>query len=363
MAQATDVAMDTNTVDMPPVEVDCPDDLAIPGTDTDLGSLVHQETTIMASEKCGDAQDGNSTNQAKYPGAHCDPSSFLDKNDDKSRVDRYEGRESAATSTSPRTFPFMRLPVDLRLCIYDQLAVMPVYRSLPGAGAKLVYYTTPSVGILRVSTLIRQEAYSITECGHMQTCPSITFKLLNVTDEEWLHSIFRVCEMINGLNCYTECMGERYVARCGLPCLPRDLHPSILLEIRSELRCHFLDGWVGWYGTPRNLFNDKGSITEFLMRTSLALHRGSKLTIHLIMDDTCFREGHFDLREDYVFGDFVVLQLACPTGSSITLQLSVPGDRVAHTREMLGKPDDVGRYLPRGAWKVDVLEGDAVSLE
>lgn len=45
MAQTTDVAIDTNTVDMPPVEVGCPDDLASPGTDTDLGSLV-QETAI-----------------------------------------------------------------------------------------------------------------------------------------------------------------------------------------------------------------------------------------------------------------------------------------------------------------------------
>ncbi|KAB2109677.1 hypothetical protein AG0111_0g941 [Alternaria gaisen] len=297
----------------------------------------------MASEKCGDAQDGTSTNQARYPGAHYEPSPSLDKNDDKSRVDRYQDREPATTSTNHSTFPFMRLPVDLRLCIYDQLAAMPVYRSLPGAGAKLVYYTTPSVGILRVSTLIRQEAYSITECGHMQMCPSITFKLLDVTDEECLNSIFRVCEMIKGLKCYTECMGERYVARCGVPCLPRDLHPSILLEIRSELRCHFLDRWVGWYGTAMNSFNDKGSITEFLMRTSLALYRGSKLYIRLLMDDTCFREGHFDSREDYVFGDFVRLQITCPTGSSITLQLSVPGDRVTHTREMFGKPNEVGR--------------------
>ena len=47
MAQTTDVAIDTNAVDMPPVEVVCQDDLASPGTDTDPGSLVHQETTII----------------------------------------------------------------------------------------------------------------------------------------------------------------------------------------------------------------------------------------------------------------------------------------------------------------------------
>ncbi|CAN9246331.1 unnamed protein product [Alternaria alternata] len=157
----------------------------------------------MASEKCRDAQDGTSTNQAKYPGANCEPSPNLDKNDDKPRVKRCEYREPATTSTSCSTFPFMRLPVDLRLCIYDQLAAMPVYRSFSGPGAKWIYYNAPSVGILRVNKLIRQEAHSITERGHMQMCPSITFKLPDLTGE-WYNFMIRIHEMIKGLKCYTE---------------------------------------------------------------------------------------------------------------------------------------------------------------
>jgi hypothetical protein len=127
----------------------------------------------------------------------------IDKNDDKARVKRCEYREPATTSTSCSTFPFMRLPVDLRLCIYDQLAAMPVYRSFSGPGAKWIYYNAPSVGILRVNKLIRQEAHSITERGHMQMCPSITFKLPDLTGE-WYNFMIRIHEMIKGLKCYTE---------------------------------------------------------------------------------------------------------------------------------------------------------------
>ncbi|KAH8641499.1 hypothetical protein IG631_04440 [Alternaria alternata] len=260
----------------------------------------------------------------------------------------------------------MRLPVDLRLCIYDQLAAIPVYRSLPGAGAKWIYYTAPSVGILRVNRLILQEAYSITERSHMQMCPSITFNLLNFTEEESYKSalrIYEVIEMIEGLKCYTKCIGEQYVARCGLPRLPHDPHPSNLLQISSELRRHFLTGWHGFGRADPIWLHDEGSFTEFLMRTCLALHRGSTLAIRLVMDNTCFRGDYFILSGRYVVNNFIRLQLACPASSSITLQLSVPSDRVAHTREVFGKPDDAGRYLPHGTWKVDVLEGDAVSLQ
>jgi hypothetical protein len=123
---------------------------------------------------------------------------------------------------------------------------MPVYRSSSGADAKWIYYTAPSVGILRVNKLIRQEAYSITERGHMQMCPSITFKLLNFTDKERYNSASRIYEVIEGLKSYTEYIGEQYVARCGLPRLPHDLHPSTLLQMSSELRRHFLDDSHGF---------------------------------------------------------------------------------------------------------------------
>ncbi|RYN31189.1 hypothetical protein AA0119_g8896 [Alternaria tenuissima] len=277
----------------------------------------------------------------------------IDKNDDKARVKRCEYREPATTSTSCSTFPFMRLPVDLRLCIYDQLAAMPVYRSFSGPGAKWIYYNAPSVGILRVNKLIRQEAHSITERGHMQMCPSITFKLPDLTGE-WYNFMIRIHEMIKGLKCYTEYIGEQYVARCGLP---RDLHPPTLVEMSSELRRHLLDGCYRWHRSGL-WFHDEGSFTEFVMRKSLALHRGSKLAIRVIMDDNSPREGY-----EFFVRQFIGLQLACPTSSSITFQLSVPGDRVARAREAFGKPDYAGRYLSRGTWRVDVLEGDAVPLQ
>ena len=190
-------------------------------------------------------------------------------------------------------------------------------------------------------------------------CPSITFKLLNFTDEDGYDSTDRIYELIEGLKCYTEYIEERYVARCGLPRLPYDLHPSTLLEMSSELRRHLLDVWHRsdlW-------FYDEGFFTEFLMRTSLALHRDSTLAIRLIMDDTCFREGYGVVIKSYIARNSIQLKFACPTISSIMLQLSVPGDRIAHTQEIFDKPDYWGRYLPPGTWKVDVLEGDAVSLE
>ncbi|CAN9330448.1 unnamed protein product [Alternaria alternata] len=233
----------------------------------------------------------------------------IDKNDDKARVKRCEYREPATTSTS--------------------------------------------LGILRVNKLIRQEAHSITERGHMQMCPSITFKLPDLTGE-WYNFMIRIHEMIKGLKCYTEYIGEQYVARCGLP---RDLHPPTLVEMSSELRRHLLDGCYRWHRSGL-WFHDEGSFTEFVMRKSLALHRGSKLAIRVIMDDNSPREGY-----EFFVRQFIGLQLACPTSSSITFQLSVPGDRVARAREAFGKPDYAGRYLSRGTWRVDVLEGDAVPLQ
>jgi len=144
------------------------------------------------------------------------------------------------------------------------------------------------------------------------------------------------------------------VARCGLP---RDLHPPTLVEMSSELRRHLLDGCYRWHRSGL-WFHDEGSFTEFVMRKSLALHRGSKLAIRVIMDDNSPREGY-----EFFVRQFIGLQLACPTSSSITFQLSVPGDRVARAREAFGKPDYAGRYLSRGTWRVDVLEGDAVPLQ
>lgn len=257
----------------------------------------------------------------------------------------------------------MCLPVDLRLRIYDQLTAMPVYRSSSGADAKWIYYTAPSVGILRVNKLIRQEAYSITERGHMQMCLSITFKLLNFTDKEKYNSASRIYEVIEGLKSYTEYIEEQYVARCGLPRLPHDLHPSTLLQMSSELRRHFLDDSHGFGRADLIWLHAEGSLTHFLMRTSLALHRGSTMAIRLIMDFTFFREDYGIASDGFVVRQFIRLQLACPTSSSITFQLSVPGESVAHTREVFGKPTYAGRYLPRGTWRVDALEDDAVPVQ
>lgn len=93
------------------------------------------------------------------------------------------------------------------------------------------------------------------------------------------------------------------------------------------------------------------------------MHRDSTLAIRLIMDFTFFREDYGIASEGFIVRQFIGLQLACPTSSSITFQLSVPGDRVARAREAFGKPDYAGRYLSRGTWRVDVLEGDAVPLQ
>lgn len=87
------------------------------------------------------------------------------------------------------------------------------------------------------------------------------------------------------------------------------------------------------------------------------------MAIRLIMDFTFFREDYGIASDGFVVRQFIRLQLACPTSSSITFQLSVPGESVAHTREVFGKPTYAGRYLPRGTWRVDALEDDAVPVQ
>ncbi|KAI4672014.1 uncharacterized protein J4E78_000513 [Alternaria triticimaculans] len=141
--------MTAKAPNMPLTEICLPGNPAVPGTDADQPSATGENLLKMPCDETSDAHYCSSTNQSKEKNTHQITSPSPDDTDEQSHA-AHDHIKVSVTSSDPglNTFPFMRLPAEIRLCVYDQLVAMPVTRSPYGPRVQ-IYYTKPSVGILR----------------------------------------------------------------------------------------------------------------------------------------------------------------------------------------------------------------------
>jgi hypothetical protein len=246
----------------------------------------------------------------------------------------------------------MSLPLDIRLCVYDQLSVTPVYR--PIYGTKLpIYYTVPSVGILRVNRAVREEAYSIIQRVRLQTCPSITFKFPIDGNEVVLSHYSALAENIMYL-----------LARCLRDINKEELASHNLLGQFPSSLLPILNGWMAWYlAIGRGEINEtsderQAAFLEFFSRTSVSMVRGSTLDIRVRLDNNCLQNCSPHMW-GYFISDFLELADACPSPSHIMLHLLVPASCVTYAQEIVATQVVAGSKLRRESWRIDVLEDDA----
>ncbi|KAI1510921.1 hypothetical protein Ptr86124_010042 [Pyrenophora tritici-repentis] len=87
----------------------------------------------------------------------------------------------APSATCTQTFPFMCLPKDVRLCVYDQIASEPIYHTLPGPYAG-VPYARSDMSMLRCSREVYMEARCILQQGAKEQSNTLTVQLAGRLD-------------------------------------------------------------------------------------------------------------------------------------------------------------------------------------
>ncbi|KAG9193522.1 hypothetical protein G6011_03557 [Alternaria panax] len=302
--------------------VDRQDEPAASGTDADQPSLVHQKITVMVCDKCGDAHDDPSTYQAKDLEAHCRSSPSVHMNDNKSRDDCDEDKYPRARGTGPTAFPFMRLPIDLRLCIYDRLAAMP-------------------------------EAYSITERGHIQMCPSLSFRIIDVGGDQMYGYMFWIETISYMLKIRLIAVMEQERAYCG-PL--NEFYSSTLVTLSHWIDEHFTNDDPE--ECEKNPCEKVCIIFEFFKRAIWSLYQGNKIELRIIMAGGYLRQRYPDWSWTDSVEAFIDLTAACPFPESIMLRFLVPADCIAYTRKISSVPNRLGSRLSSKVFRIDVLQDD-----
>ena len=244
----------------------------------------------------------------------------------------------------------MRLPAEIRLCVYDQLVAMPVTRSPYGPHVQ-IYYTKPSVGILRVSRIVREEAYSIIERGCLQMYPSITVKVPATSSRaNSLQHLYRIADLMGDLAYRFRRARQEDNEHCSTS---NEMHRSTLLSLHQWIEGVFVNDWEG----PSTHLDNKAVTFEFMKRAILSLRQGT-FSMHIILNDSNL------LLDDTVDDWFCLIKTlagvsaACPSPIDGMLRISVPADCIAHMRTVLSTPYTYGRSLRPKMWKVDMLEDD-----
>ena len=172
----------------------------------------------------------------------------------------------------------MRLPADIRLCVYDQLVAMPVRRLLDGPRMQM-YYIKPSVGILRVDRKVREEAYSIIARGCLEIYSLITVKVsANSSRAELLRHLHRAEDLMDHIgNRFRTAQKQDGKHSCN----SGEMHRSTLLSLNQWIDYVFINDWEG-----ASTHRDNRAVTfEFMKRAILSLRQGT-FSMHIILNDS-----------------------------------------------------------------------------
>jgi hypothetical protein len=215
-----------------------------------------------------------------------------------------------------------------------------------------MYYTAPSVGILRVNRAVREETYSIIQRGRLQTCPSITFKFPIDGNEVVLDHYSMLTE--NVMTILERCL--RVINREELA--SHNLlgqFPSSLLPILDDGMAWFLE--VGRGEINETLDERQAAFLEFFSRTSVSMVRGSTLDIRVRLNN-CLQNCSLRIWRHFISA-FLELVDACPSPSKIMLHFLVPASCITYAQEIVVTRVLGGRQLWGDTWRIDVLEDDA----
>ena len=262
-------------------------------------------------------------------------------------------KASVTSNTGSNTFPFMRLPADIRLCVYDQLVAMPVTRLLAGPRLQ-IYHTKPSVGILRASRLVREEAYSIIERGCLEIHPSITVDVsANSSPVDLSQHLNRTEYLLNDLMYW---FGVAQQEDKLHSCSSGEMHRSTLLSLNQWIECQFINDWED---APTHCDN-KAVTFEFMKRAILSLRKGT-FVMHLILNDSNLFLAHHGDDWSSLIGTLIEISAACPSSVPGMLRISVTADCTARMLDVLSSPGLYERRLSPKMWRVDVVQ-DATQL-
>ena len=278
----------------------------------------------------------------------------LDDTDKQSHAAHDHMKVSVTSDTVPNTFSFMRLPADIRLCVYDQLVAMPITRLLVGPRLQ-VYHAKPSVDILRVSRLVREEAYPIIERGGWARCTLITVKVSgNSSSNDLSRQLYRAGDLMGHIaHRFRVAQKEDALRRST----SNEMHQSTLHRLHQWIEGVFESDWEG--ATEHR--DNKAATFEFFRRAILTLHQGA-FNMHIMLHDSDLVLGHPIGGWIYLARTLDSISAACPSPIDEMLQVSVLADCIAHMRNVLNTPCIYGGCLRPEMWRVDVVKDDTQLL-
>ncbi|KAI4624488.1 hypothetical protein J4E83_004163 [Alternaria metachromatica] len=336
--------MTATATTIPLPEIELPKNPAAPGTDADQPSVTNEYLLNMVCDETGDAHYCSST----HPSKEKNTQQITSPSPDDTDMQWHDHMKASVTSnTGSNTFPFMRLPADIRLCVYDELVAMPVTRLLVGPHLQICH-TKPSVGILRVSRVVREEAYPIIERGRLKRYPSVTVKVpANSSSDDLSDHLYR-----------TEYLMEDLAYRFLRAQKDDDGQHSISNAMHS-LHQWMERGFISEGDNAAEHRENKAATFEFYKRAILTSHQGT-FSMHIILHDSNLVLDRWVNDWFSLARNLNAISAACSSRIDGMLQVSVPADCIAHMRDVLNTPYG-GRLRPE-MWRVDGLKDDTQLL-
>ncbi|KAI4939236.1 uncharacterized protein J4E92_000520 [Alternaria infectoria] len=143
----------------------------------------------------------------------------------------------------------------------------------------------PSVGILRVSRLVREEAYPIIERGRLKRRPSLIVKVpANSSPADTSKYLYRIADLMGDLAYRFRRARKEDNEQHSTS---NEMHRSTLLSLHQWIEGVFVNDWEG--ATEHR--DSTAAMFEFFKRAILTLRQGT-FSMHIMLHDSSLVLGH-----------------------------------------------------------------------